>query len=256
MLRSLINEISGICTVGGPVEIIPSIDLKSGLCVRLYQGDYSRETVYSEDPVGIALQWRSQGAVRLHVVDLDGAARGEPVNLEVIEAIANRVDVSIQVGGGIRNLEVAQMLLDMGVDRVVLGTAAVKEPDLVKRLCDDRGSQRVVVAVDSRDELVAINGWTEGTSLTVLDIVRRMEEAGVRRFLTTDISKDGTLTQPNFDSLGELVRRTSSAVLASGGVSSMDHIIRLAGLGVEGAVVGTALYTGDISLKAAIEAAG
>ena len=237
------------------MEIIPAIDLRSGLCVRLYQGDYSRQTVYSQDPVGVALQWCSQGAVRLHVVDLDGAATGAPVNLDVIGEISNRVGIPIQVGGGIREFGVAQRLLDMGVDRVVLGTSAVKDPDLIERLCDHRGSERVVVAVDSREERVAIKGWTEGTTLTVSDMVRRMEEVGVRRFLCTDISKDGTLTHPNFDFLAELVKSTGSAVLASGGISAMGDIVRLAGLGVEGAVVGTALYTGDVSLGEAIEAA-
>ena len=238
------------------MEIIPSIDLKSGLCVRLYQGDYRKETVYSDDPVSVASRWCSEGAVRLHVVDLDGAARGEPVNLEVIEAIRTQVVMSLQVGGGIRRLDTAGRLLDMGVDRVVLGTAAVHEPDLIKRLCHDRGSDRVVVAVDSRDGQVAIKGWTEATPLTVLELVGQMEDLGVHRFLCTDISRDGTLTQPNFEAFEALVKGTSHPILASGGISSLEHIVRLAGMGVEGAIVGSALYTGDINLGDAIKASG
>ena len=238
------------------MEIIPAIDLKSGLCVRLYQGDYRKETVYSDDPVSVASRWCSEGAVRVHVVDLDGAARGEPVNLEVIKAIRTRVGMPLQVGGGIRRLDTAESLLDMGVDRVVLGTAAVHEPGLIKRLCHDHGSDKVVVAVDSLNGQVAISGWTEATSLSVIELVRQMEDLGAHRFLCTDISRDGTLTQPNFEALEALVTGTSDPILASGGISSLGHIVRLARMGVEGAIVGSALYTGDIDLGGAIKAAG
>ena len=238
------------------MEIIPAIDLKSGLCVRLYQGDYGKETVYSDDPVSVASRWCSEGAVRLHVVDLDGAARGEPVNLEVIKAIRTRVGIPLQVGGGIRRLDTAESLLDMGVDRVVLGTAAVHEPGLIKRLCHDHGSDKVVVAVDSLNGQVAISGWTEATSLSAIELVRQMEHLGAHRFLCTDISRDGTLTQPNFEALEALVTGTSDPIQASGGISSLEHIVRLAGMGVEGAIVGSALYTGDIDLGGAIKAAG
>jgi len=147
------------------VEIIPAIDLKSGLCVRLYQGDYDRETVYSDDPVSVANRWQREGAIRLHVVDLDGAATGDQANLAVIEAMASRLSIPLQVGGGIRDLEAAERLLDMGVHRVVLGTAAVLDPGLLEELCSTRGGDHVVVAVDARDGQVAIRGWTEGTSV-------------------------------------------------------------------------------------------
>ena len=237
------------------MEIIPAIDLKSGLCVRLYQGDYGKETVYSDDPVGVALRWQSGGARRLHLVDLDGAATGEPVNLDMIKEIVAQVDIPVQVGGGIRSQQTAETLLDMGADRVVLGTAAVQDPKLIKRLCRHLGSDRVVVSVDARDGQVAIRGWTEGTSQSVTDLVRSMEELGARRFLYTDISRDGTLTEPNFDAVQGLVDCTSQPVLASGGVSSTEHVSRLAAIGVEGAILGRALYTGDVDLSAAIEAA-
>ena len=239
---------------GRYVEIIPAIDLKSGLCVRLYQGDYLKETVYSDDPVGVAVRWSLEGGGRLHVVDLDGAATGEPANLDVVKAIAKRVDVPLQVGGGIRSLETAEKFLKIGVDRVVLGTAAVDDPDLIMRLCRDWGGDRVVVAVDARDGQVAIKGWTEGTTVRATELVRPMEEMGVRRFLYTDISRDGTLTQPNFEAIQGLVRCTSYPILASGGISSTEHILRLAAVGVEGAILGTALYTGNVDLGSATKA--
>jgi phosphoribosylformimino-5-aminoimidazole carboxamide ribotide isomerase len=235
------------------VEVIPAIDLRCGRCVRLYQGDYARETVYAEDPVAVALRWRDQGAARLHVVDLDGAATGSPANLGAIEAIA-AAGVPVQAGGGVRDFATAEALLDLGVDRVVVGTAAVRSPGLVERLCRDRGSGRVVVAVDARDGRVAVEGWTEGTSVSVEDLVDRMTRLGVRRFLYTDISRDGTLSGPNFEAIRGLVNATPCPIQASGGVSCEEHLLRLATVGVEAAIVGRALYTGDIDLEAALRA--
>ena len=237
------------------MEIIPAIDLKAGRCVRLYQGDYQKETVYSDDPVSVSLRWQHEGATRLHVVDLDGAASGELTNLEVIKAISTQINIPIQVGGGVRTLQAAETLLDIGADRVVLGTASVQDPDLVVRLCHDRGGDRVVVAVDARDGQVAIKGWTESTSVSASEMVERMESLGVIRFLYTDISRDGTLTLPNFEAIQELVKHTSRPILASGGISSTGHIVRLANIGAEGAILGRALYTGDIDLESAIQAA-
>ena len=236
------------------MEIIPAIDLKAGRCVRLYQGDYQKETVYSDDPVSVSLRWQHEGATRLHVVDLDGAASGELTNLEVIKAISTQINIPIQVGGGVRTLQAAETLLDIGADRVILGTASVQDPDLVVRLCHDRGGDRVVVAVDARDGQVAIKGWTESTSVSASEMVERMESLGVIRFLYTDISRDGTLTLPNFEAIQELVKHTSRPILASGGISSTGQIIRLATIGAEGAILGRALYTGDIDLESAIQA--
>ena len=236
------------------MDIIPAIDLKSGLCVRLYQGDYERETVYSKDPVAVALRWWGEGAPRLHLVDLDGAAGGEPRNLGVIEAILTQVGIPVQVGGGIREIPIAERYLDMGADRVVLGTAAVHDPELVGRLCRDRGADRVVVAVDARDGQVAVKGWREEAAVSTIELARQMESQGVKRFLFTDISRDGTLTSPNFQAVQEFMRLTDCPVLASGGVSSTEHIVRLASIGVEGAIIGSALYTGVLQLGDAIEA--
>ena len=236
------------------MEVIPAIDIRGGRCVRLYQGDYTRETVYSDDPAGMASRWREQGAPRLHVVDLDGAARGSPVNLDTVGAIASGAGIPVQCGGGVRSFETAEALFDRGVERAVLGTAAVRSPDLVERLCREWGSDRVIVAVDARNGRVAIEGWTEGTSVDAADLMREMMESGVRRFLYTDISRDGTLGEPNFEAVDALLGAIRCPIQASGGVSREEHLVRLASMGVEGAIVGRALYTGDLDLSTAIKA--
>ncbi len=234
------------------MEVIPAIDLKSGLCVRLYQGDYQQETVFSDDPLSVALAWQEQGAPRLHLVDLDGAAGGVPVNLDVITSIIQNLTIPVQVGGGIRDMATAESLLAAGAARVVIGTAAVEEPSLVEDLCRKHGSQRVIVAVDAKDGLVAIKGWMERTDVRAQDLVEQMSRLGVRRILYTDISRDGTLTEPNFQANADLVRTTDMAVLASGGIATLDHIRRLVDTGAEGAILGRALYTEAISLREAI----
>ena len=237
------------------MEVIPSIDLKSGRCVRLYQGDYQQETVYSEDPISVASTWQEQGASRLHLVDLDGAAQGNPANLEIISAIVSRLTIPVQVGGGIRELATAEKLFSLGVDRVVIGTAAGENPRLVQELCQRHGVQRVVVALDARDGQIAIKGWTEETSVSVLELANDMAQLGVCRLLYTDIARDGTLTEPNFAANRNLVENTGLAVQASGGIASLDHINRLSQTGVEGVILGRALYTGDIKLAEAIATA-
>jgi phosphoribosylformimino-5-aminoimidazole carboxamide ribotide isomerase len=238
------------------MEVIPSIDLKSGRCVRLYQGDYQQETVYSEDPLAVARAWQEQGASRLHLVDLDGAAQGNPANLEAIAAIIAKLSIPVQVGGGVRDVATAEKLLKSGAERVVIGTAAVEEPSLVGELCRKHGGHRVVVALDARDGRVAIKGWTQGTEVAVVDLARQMRDLGVPRLLYTDISRDGTLTEPNFEANAALVRETGLAVQASGGISRLEHLQRLASTGVEGVIIGRALYTGDIILAEAIAWAG
>ena len=237
------------------MEVIPAIDLRLGLCVRLFQGDYQQETVFSDEPVSVALAWQEQGAPRLHLVDLDGAAGGVPVNLEVITSIIHNLTIPVQIGGGIRELATAESLLSAGADRVVIGTAAVENPSLVEDLCQKHGSQRVVIAVDAKDGLVAIKGWLESTEVKAQDLVEQMALLGVRRILYTDISRDGTLTEPNFEANADLVRTTDMAVLASGGIATLDHVRRLADTGAEGAILGRALYTEAFSLREAIAVA-
>ena len=237
------------------MEVIPAIDLRLGLCVRLFQGDYQQETVFSDEPVSVALAWQEQGAPRLHLVDLDGAAGGVPVNLEVITCIIHNLTIPVQIGGGIRDLATAEALLAAGADRVVIGTAAGENPSLVEDLCQKHGSQRVVIAVDAKDGLVAIKGWLESTEVKAQDLVEQMALLGVRRILYTDISRDGTLTEPNFEANADLVRTTDMAVLASGGIATLDHVRRLVDTGAEGAILGRALYTEAFSLREAIAVA-
>jgi phosphoribosylformimino-5-aminoimidazole carboxamide ribotide isomerase len=235
------------------MEVIPSIDLKGGRCVRLYQGDYARETVFSEDPLGTAQRWESLGAPRLHVVDLDGAASGEPRHLSVVARIAATLRIPVQVGGGIRRMEMIEQYVKAGIRRVVLGTAAVENPELVKEACLAFG-EAIVLGVDARDGFVAVRGWQDKTSVPAADLIRQMEALGAKRFIYTDIARDGTLTEPNFQAISELMTKAKSPIIASGGVTSIDHLRKLSQLGVEGAIIGRALYTGDIRLDKALAA--
>jgi len=233
------------------IEVIPAIDLREGKCVRLYQGDYSQETVFSDDPVEIALHWQSLGAPRLHIVDLDGAAKGEVYNLDIIKEMASALLIPIQLGGGIRQPEIIEELLRAGVERVILGTAAVEDRDLVKKACHSFG-ESIVVGLDAREGHIAIRGWQQDTELETVEFARSMIDLGVKRFIYTDISRDGTLTEPNFTGVFELINATKLPIIASGGISSLTHLTVLKQLGVEGAIVGRALYTGDINLKQAL----
>jgi phosphoribosylformimino-5-aminoimidazole carboxamide ribotide isomerase len=235
------------------MEVIPSIDLKGGQCVRLYQGDYARETVFSDDPLGTAERWESLGAARLHVVDLDGAAGGEPRHLSIVARIAAALRIPVQVGGGIRRMETIEQYVKVGVQRVVLGTAAVENPQFVKEACLVFG-EIVVIGVDARDGFVAVHGWKDKTSVLAADMIAQMEALGAKRFIYTDVARDGTLTEPNFQAITELVAKAKSPIIASGGVTSIDHLQRLSQLGVEGAIIGRALYTGDIRLDKALAA--
>ncbi len=238
------------------MEVIPAIDLMDGACVRLYQGDFQRATVFSTSPVDTALRWQEAGAPRLHVVDLDGSRLGSPANLESIQAIQAAVDAPIQVGGGIRSHGAACRLLESGVDRVIIGTAAVKDPGMLERLCRDWGPERVVVAVDARDRRVAVGGWLEETSIDALDLLARTAKLGPRRFLYTDITRDGAMTSPNFEAVREMAQSGQGVIIASGGVSSLEDIRRLAATGAEAVVVGSALYRNSIDLAEAIQVAG
>lgn len=236
------------------MEILPALDLRGGRCVRLLQGDYERETVFGDDPVETALRWQQLGAPRLHVVDLEGARSGSPAEAETIERIVREASIPVQVAGGIRSLQQAHRYLQAGADRVVFGTAAVRDPELVhEALKMDEAA--VVVALDARDGRIRTDGWLQSSELTVRDLAARMQALGVRRVLMTDISRDGTLTEPNFAALAELQLSGGFAVIASGGVTSLAHITQLAHLGLEGAIIGQALYSGALSLPEALCAA-
>ena len=235
------------------MEIIPAIDLRGGRTVRLFQGDFSRETVYSDDPVAVAQRWISLGAPRLHVVDLDGAAAGEPQQVPLIHRIVEAVPCPVQVGGGLRTLDAIQEVFGLGVQRAVLGTVALEDFSLVEEVCR-RFGEAIIVAVDARQGLVATHGWTQQTHVPVQQLVEEMAALGVRRFLYTDIARDGTLEGPNVGALERLVKAARGRLLVSGGIASLEDLHQLAGLGVEGAIIGKALYTGDIKLDEALEA--
>lgn len=219
----------------------------------MYQGDYTQETVFSDDPVETALRWQSQGAPRIHIVDLDGAATGEVANLDVIREIASAVLIPTQLGGGLRNLQTIETVLKAGVERVILGTAAVENRQLVREACR-RFDDAIIVGIDARGELIATHGWREQTGIKVTEFARALVRLGVKRFIYTDIDRDGTLTEPNFTAIFEIVKSTRARIIAAGGISSLSHLKLLKELGVEGAIVGKALYTGDIHLKKALEA--
>ena len=231
--------------------VYPAIDLRGGRCVRLVEGDFAHETAFDADPAEAARRWADAGAEWLHVVDLDGAVVGEPVNTEAVLRIRRAVDIPIQLGGGLRLEEHVAAAFDHGVERVVLGTAALRNPELVE-CAMERWSDGVAVALDARDSLLAAEGWLDQTDVPALDVARRLEQTGVRRFVFTDIRRDGTLAGPNLAALGELVAALAAELIASGGVATMADVGRVAATGAAGLIVGRALYDGRIDLGAAI----
>lgn len=239
------------------MEILPAIDLRGGRVVRLTQGDYARETLFAQDPVAVARGFVEAGATRIHVVDLDGALSGGPDQARLCAAIALAVPVPIELGGGLRSEEDVSRALDVGIERVVLGTAAVRDPGLVSALVAKHGAERIVVGVDARDGQVAVSGWTDQTAVSVEALVDDMAARGVRRFIYTDIARDGMLSEPNVESTAALVRHAAThgaKVISSGGVGSIEHLLRLADAGCEGAIVGSAIYRGAFELADAIAA--
>ncbi len=201
----------------------------------------------------VALRWQSLGAPRLHIVDLDGAATGEPGNLEIIKQLASAILVPTQLGGGIRRLETIEQLLKDGIERVILSTAAVEDPNLVTRACR-RFGESIIISIDTREGWVATHGWRQETKLRATEFAKSMVQLGVKRFIYTDIIRDGTLTEPNFTAISELITEIRLPIIAAGGISSSQHLRMLKQLGAEGAIVGKALYTGDIKLKEALAA--
>jgi phosphoribosylformimino-5-aminoimidazole carboxamide ribotide isomerase len=237
------------------VIIIPAIDLKDGRCVRLAQGDFKRVTVYSEDPVEIAKKWQENGAERIHVVDLDGSLAGSPQNNDVIQKIVEEIDVPIQVGGGIREIKTIETYVGIGVHWVILGTIALRNMRFVREACDAY-SGRIILGIDANDGKVAVQGWTEQTSESAIDIARRYEGYGLAAIVYTDIKRDGMETGVNIEATRNLAQLVKIPVIASGGVSSMQDIERLREVekyGISGVIIGKALYSGAISLKEAIK---
>lgn len=236
--------------------LLPAIDLRGGRCVRLRRGDPAAETVYGDDPVAMAERWVAEGAQWLHIVNLDGAFDGEgagAANLEALQAILRRVPVPIQFGGGLRTLDAVTRVLDLGVRRAVLGTAAVRNRELVTTALARFGAGRLVAGIDARDGLVAIHGWRETTDVRAAGLGRELRALGMERAVYTDIGRDGMLSGPNVGAVARLAADTGLSIIASGGVSTLADVQALREIRVEGAIIGQALYTGHIDLRAALE---
>ena len=237
------------------MQIIPAIDLKNGKCVRLLQGKKDRETIYSDDPVRMALRWQREGATYLHLIDLDGAFEGQSLNVEAIRSIVEATDVPAELGGGIRDMGTITRLLSLGLDRVILGTVAITEPDLVRRAIERFGPQKIVVGIDAKKGKVAVKGWEETSEVSAMELAWKMRNLGVERIIYTDISRDGMMTGPNVAATRELAQQSGLKVIASGGISSPEDVQKVAALepyGVDAMIIGKALYEGAIDLKEAL----
>jgi phosphoribosylformimino-5-aminoimidazole carboxamide ribotide isomerase len=239
-------------------ELIPAIDLLGGKCVRLSQGRYDRVTVYQDDPSRVAADFASHPLRRLHVVDLDGARAGRPCNRPAVSAILREVgSIPVELGGGIRTLESVEAWLELGIDRVILGTAALRSPELVRE-AGARFPGRIGVGIDARDGRVAVEGWLETSEVDAVEVAERFENAGVAAIIHTDIARDGMQSGPNFEATAKLATAVEIPVIASGGVGSEDDVraaVRHAGQGISGLIVGRALYTGAVDLARALEIA-
>ncbi len=231
--------------------ILPAIDLRGGQCVRLRQGDYSQETIFGADPAAMAKRWVEQGAEFLHLVDLDGAKEGKPVNQTSIQAIIQAAGVPCQLGGGLRNEEHIQEALSWGLERVIIGTKALVDPNWFEQICRQY-PEKIVLGIDAKQGKVAIEGWLDVSECTALELARRCADWSLAALVYTDISRDGMMQGPNFDAMAEMAQALSLPVIASGGVTSLEDIRRLKELGLTGCIVGRALYEGRIDLPEAI----
>lgn len=232
--------------------LIPAIDLKNGLCVRLLQGDADAETVYSNDPASMACSFEEAGAKRLHLVDLDGAFQGKGANLQSIRSILQNVAIPVQIGGGLRTAEDIDRMLALGVSSVIVGTMAVKHPDVLENLIKSYSEDKIILGIDARNHKVAVEGWQEGTEIDDVEFALRWKNAGIKRVVFTDISRDGMLTGPNLSALRKMAQQTGLRIVASGGVSSMEDLEQLKTLeadGVDQVISGKAIYEGKIDLK-------
>ncbi len=232
--------------------LIPAIDLKNGRCVRLLQGEAAAETVYSDDPASMARSFEDAGAKRLHLVDLDGAFKGKGANLVSIRAILKNISIPVQLGGGLRNAENIEKMFELGVSSVIVGTMAVKNPDVLEEVIQSFTGEKVILGIDARDRKVSIEGWQEGTEIDDVEFALRWKKFGIQRIVFTDIARDGMLSGPNLEALGDFARRTGLKIVASGGVSSMEDLELLKTLEVDGVdqvISGKAIYEGKLDLK-------
>ena len=228
--------------------IIPAIDIIQGRVVRLHQGDFSKEKFYSDDPVETALTWQKKGATLLHIVDLDGARDGKRINQPVVERILKNVSIPVQLGGGIRDTEGVRTFLDLGVSQVIIGTAALRNKPWIREMLDEYGD-RIVVSIDAIGGLVATDGWENVSDTRALDYIGELESYGLRRIVYTDIERDGMLGGPNFKMYGDLQQAVSLQIIASGGITTMEDVRRLKSMGLYGAIIGKALYNGNLDLE-------
>ena len=236
------------------MKIYPAIDIRGGKCVRLFKGDFAQETVFSDSPAAMAKQWAAQGAEYLHLVDLDGARAGCSENLTTVKEILAAVNIPVELGGGIRTMENIDEVLKLGVRRVILGSVAVRDPELVREACAKYGD-RIVVGIDAKDGIVAVDGWGVSGDVDVITLAKKMKDAGVRTIIYTDISRDGTLSGVNVEATAKLARESGVDVVASGGVKDLADIRALLPYerdGIEGVIVGKSIYTGSLDLKKAI----
>ena len=234
------------------MRIYPAIDIKDGNCVRLLQGRFSEVTVYGDNPAQMAKKWESLGGEFIHVVDLDGALKGHGVNAKIIKEICKSVNVPVQTGGGIRTMEDIDAKLDCGINRVIIGTKAVQDAEFVKRAVD-KYKEKVVIGIDAHDGYVAISGWEEVSEFKAVDFAKKMSDIGVKTIVYTDIATDGTQKGSNVAAMREMAKAVDADIIASGGIGNIDHIKALTPTGVEGVIVGRALYTGNVDLSEAIK---
>lgn len=233
------------------MKIIPAIDLLNNQCVRLTQGDFDQVTIYSNSPDEIASMFQEMGATSLHIIDLDGARSGDPINIKSIEKIIQKIDIPIQVGGGIRTLERAKMLLDLGVSKIIIGTIAIENLNLLETLIKSYGP-RIMVSIDAEQGIVKTRGWKISSGIKSIDLIKTLEDIGVSSIIYTDIAKDGMLEGPNFEMYETLKKNSKIGIIASGGITSFEDLKRLKSIPLEGAIVGKAYYEGKIDLKEAI----
>lgn len=233
--------------------LLPAIDMKDNKCVRLTQGDYSKVKIYSDDLLEVAKKWEEAGAEYLHLVDLDGARSEGVINKASLEKIVKNIEIPIQIGGGIRNVEKARDLIEIGVERVIVGTIAIENKELLKKMISEFGGDKVVVSIDAKNGYVAVHGWEVVSSVDSIELCQDLEKMGVKTIVYTDISKDGMLEGPNFEIYNILSKKTSLNIIASGGVSSITDIIRLNEMNIYGCIIGKALYDSRINFKEALQ---
>ncbi|MBC63908.1 MAG: 1-(5-phosphoribosyl)-5-[(5-phosphoribosylamino)methylideneamino]imidazole-4-carboxamide isomerase [Chloroflexi bacterium] len=235
------------------LDIIPAIDIKDGKCVRLFQGNYSKEKVFGDDLIEIASKWIDMGAKRLHIVDLDGAKDGSQKNISILKKLIKFSNIPIQIGGGVRKFSDAKYLFELGVDKIIFGTSAVKNPDEIKSTIEKYSSKFVIVGIDAKNGMVQTNGWLIESQISSNILLKKMIGIGVEQFIYTDITRDGTLSEPNYEQIIEILENFKVKLTVAGGVATIEHLMKLKSIGAYSAISGMALYEGKINLREAIK---